>query len=69
MECEIRVEPGDLDVNLSFGMIAHGKLKDILLLKERVRELMENELHDLRLVYVTISSRELIILKKRRRER
>ena len=58
-------EKRDLDVRLSFGLIAYGRLEDILKLKTRIRELIERDCQDLRIVYNTITADKLWLVKRR----
>ncbi|MEM1558184.1 MAG: hypothetical protein QXG12_06290 [Thermoproteota archaeon] len=59
------LEKRDLDVYVNFGLIARGRLGDILKLKMRIRELIERDCQDLRIIYNTITAEKLWLVKKR----
>jgi len=60
----VNLEKGDLDARMSFALIVSGRLEDILVLKSALKRLLENELHELKLVYLTISARKLWVVKR-----
>jgi len=54
------VEPGDLDIQLSYGYVLYGSFRDFV----RLRNLIRNRLEDSKLVFHTISGEHLYLLKK-----
>lgn len=62
---EIKLDKRDLDVRLNLGLIAYGRLGDILKLRLRIKELIQRDCQDLRIVYQTITADRLWLVKKR----
>jgi hypothetical protein len=58
------LEDGDLDMRVRFGLIAYGRLGDILKLRMRIRELIERDCRDLKIVYYTITADKIWIRKE-----
>jgi hypothetical protein len=58
------LEDGDLDMRVRFGLIAYGRLGDILKLRMRIRELIERDCQDLKIVYHTITADKIWIRKE-----
>jgi isocitrate lyase len=54
------VEKSDLNVELSFALVCHGKMCDFL----KVREDIRKNYPDVKLVFNTVSAEYLFILKK-----
>jgi len=49
------------EVYLNFGLIAYGSLREI----ERLQEIIERELKGLKVIYQTVTSKRLFLVKKR----
>ena len=49
------------DVYLNFGLIAYGSLREI----ERLQQIIERELKDLKIIYQTVTAKRLFLVKKR----
>ena len=49
------------DVYLNFGLIAYGSLREI----ERLQQIIERELKELKIIYQTVTSKRLFLGKKR----
>ena len=49
------------EVYLNFGLIAYGSLREI----EKLQEIIERELKGLKVIYQTVTSKRLFLVKKR----
>jgi hypothetical protein len=64
MENERKLEKGDLDIYVSMGFIVQGPLADFFSIRDYIRGLAKS-----RLIYLTASSRKLMIKKEGRFEK